>query len=96
MLKETVLIGGWRRSTGQGAEGLVLEGRRQGDQRASTFSRAASSLYLSRARPKDDTVFRLTIAAGADSRDFFGFAAGRGRRAVSASGFQLRQAQARR
>jgi hypothetical protein len=41
---------------GQGAEGLVLEGRRQGDQRLNVWQQSCQQLYLPRL--KDDTVFQ--------------------------------------
>ncbi|MFN4263968.1 MAG: ATP-binding protein [Thioalkalivibrionaceae bacterium] len=39
------------------------------------WQQSCQQLYLPRL--KDDTVFRLTMAAGAESRDFFGFAQGK-------------------
>ena len=39
------------------------------------WQQSCQQLYLPRL--KDDTVFQLTMAAGADSRDFFGFAQGK-------------------
>ena len=39
------------------------------------WQQSCQQLYLPRL--KDDTVFQMTLAAGADSRDFFGFAQGR-------------------
>jgi hypothetical protein len=39
------------------------------------WQQSCQQLYLPRL--KDDTVFQMTMAAGAESRDFFGFAQGK-------------------
>jgi hypothetical protein len=55
---------------------VVLEGRRARRWAPlDVWQQSCQQLYLPRL--KDDTVFQNTIAAGAESRDFFGFAQGK-------------------
>ena len=60
---------------GQSAADMVLEGRQPDGGALEVWQKSCSYLYLPRLRDAD--VIRQTLAAGAGSRDFFGFAYGR-------------------